>query len=51
MKGEAHMNRVQELAPPKAIERPPFSREMNTYIEAAPEIVFRYVADIRRHPE
>lgn len=45
------MNRVQGLASPKAIERPPFGREMNTYIEAAPEIVFRYVADIRRHPE
>ena len=45
------MNSVQGLVPAKGIERPTFDREMNTYIEAAPEIVFRYVADIRRHTE
>ena len=45
------MNSVQGLASTETIQRPPFGREMNIYIEAAPEIVFRYIADVRRHAE
>jgi len=45
------MDSVQGLTSAKVVEHPPFSREMSTYIEAAPEIVFRYIADIRRHAE
>jgi uncharacterized protein YndB with AHSA1/START domain len=45
------MSTVQGVAKATASERLPFSREMRIYIEAAPEIVFRYVADIRRHTE
>ena len=45
------MNSAQGIAGLRKVERPAFGREMSTYIEASPETVFRYIADIRQHGE
>jgi hypothetical protein len=46
-----HMNTSHDLNRTEEVQRPQFQREMSIYIEAVPETVFRYVADIGRHAE
>ena len=45
------MNNSHDLTRAKEVQRPQFRRQMSIFIEAAPETVFRYVADISRHAE
>jgi uncharacterized protein YndB with AHSA1/START domain len=45
------MNNSHDLTRTKEVQRSQFCREMSIYIDAAPEKLFRYVADISRHAE
>ena len=50
-KGEVDMSISHGLTSATKREHPLFGREVSTYIEASPDVVFRYIADIRRHTE